>query len=221
MPKRTDIKSIMIIGSGPIVIGQACEFDYSGVQACKALKAQGYHVVHSGQFQPGDDYDRPAIRRCHLYRTADAGHLRARSSPRKNRRPCCPRSAARPRLNLAVQLKESGLLDRSRRRTHRRHLDQHSIGGRSPAVQRHHEGDQPKGAGQQSCGQSRVEDALAFAGEIGYPVLITALVYDGRRWRRRRLRQRTTCGGSRRTASIPEPRRRSAGRQEFARLEGI
>jgi len=45
MPKRTDIKSILIIGSGPIVIGQACEFDYSGTQACKALKSEGYKVI--------------------------------------------------------------------------------------------------------------------------------------------------------------------------------
>lgn len=45
MPKRTDIQSILIIGAGPIVIGQACEFDYSGVQACKALKAEGYRVI--------------------------------------------------------------------------------------------------------------------------------------------------------------------------------
>ena len=45
MPKRTDIKSILIIGAGPIVIGQACEFDYSGAQACKALKAEGYRTV--------------------------------------------------------------------------------------------------------------------------------------------------------------------------------
>jgi len=45
LPKRTDIKSILIIGAGPIVIGQACEFDYSGTQACKALKAEGYRVV--------------------------------------------------------------------------------------------------------------------------------------------------------------------------------
>ena len=45
MPKRTDIKSIMIIGAGPIVIGQACEFDYSGTQACKALKADGYRII--------------------------------------------------------------------------------------------------------------------------------------------------------------------------------
>src|ERR1700744_331991 len=45
MPKRTDIQSIMIIGAGPIIIGQACEFDYSGAQACKALKAEGYRVI--------------------------------------------------------------------------------------------------------------------------------------------------------------------------------
>ncbi len=45
MPKRTDIKSILILGAGPIVIGQACEFDYSGAQACKALREEGYRVV--------------------------------------------------------------------------------------------------------------------------------------------------------------------------------
>src|ERR1700746_3093099 len=45
MPKRTDIKRILVIGSGPIVIGQACEFDYSGSQACKALRAEGLEVV--------------------------------------------------------------------------------------------------------------------------------------------------------------------------------
>src|SRR6187397_1462549 len=45
MPKRTDIQSILIIGAGPIVIGQACEFDYSGAQACKALKEEGYRVI--------------------------------------------------------------------------------------------------------------------------------------------------------------------------------
>ena len=45
MPKRTDIKSILIIGAGPIIIGQACEFDYSGVQACKALKEEGYRII--------------------------------------------------------------------------------------------------------------------------------------------------------------------------------
>ena len=45
MPKRTDIKSILIIGAGPIVIGQACEFDYSGAQACQALREEGYRII--------------------------------------------------------------------------------------------------------------------------------------------------------------------------------
>ena len=45
MPKRTDIHSVLIIGAGPIIIGQACEFDYSGTQACKALKEEGYRVI--------------------------------------------------------------------------------------------------------------------------------------------------------------------------------
>ena len=45
MPKRKDIKKILVIGAGPIIIGQACEFDYSGTQACKALKDEGFEVV--------------------------------------------------------------------------------------------------------------------------------------------------------------------------------
>ena len=45
MPKRNDLRRILLIGSGPIVIGQACEFDYSGTQACKTLKQEGYEVV--------------------------------------------------------------------------------------------------------------------------------------------------------------------------------
>ncbi len=45
MPKRTDIQKILIIGSGPIIIGQACEFDYSGTQACKVLRQEGFQIV--------------------------------------------------------------------------------------------------------------------------------------------------------------------------------
>ena len=45
MPRRNDLRRILLLGSGPIVIGQACEFDYSGTQACKALRAEGYEVV--------------------------------------------------------------------------------------------------------------------------------------------------------------------------------
>ena len=56
MPKREDINKVLIIGSGPIIIGQACEFDYSGTQACKALKKLGYDRI--GQFQPCYHHDR-------------------------------------------------------------------------------------------------------------------------------------------------------------------
>jgi hypothetical protein len=60
MPKRTDIETILIIGSGPIVIGQGCEFDYSGVQACKALRSQGLSG-RIGELQSRHDHDRPGI----------------------------------------------------------------------------------------------------------------------------------------------------------------
>ena len=46
MPKRRDLKKILVVGAGPIVIGQACEFDYSGTQACKALKDEGLSLIH-------------------------------------------------------------------------------------------------------------------------------------------------------------------------------
>jgi len=57
MPKRTDIHKVMIIGSGPIVIGQACEFDYSGTQACKALRKLGFKIVLVNS-NPGHYHDR-------------------------------------------------------------------------------------------------------------------------------------------------------------------
>ena len=55
MPKRTDIKSVMVIGSGPIVIGQAAEFDYSGTQACRVLREEGIRVI---LVNSNPDYDR-------------------------------------------------------------------------------------------------------------------------------------------------------------------
>lgn len=56
MPKRTDIHKILVIGSGPIIIGQAAEFDYSGSQACQSLREEGYEVVFD-QLQSGNHYD--------------------------------------------------------------------------------------------------------------------------------------------------------------------
>ena len=75
MPKRTDLKKILVIGSGPIVIGQAAEFDYSGTQACKALKEEGYYVIPHKQ-QSRYDNDRYDHRRCCLYRAYNRRNYR-------------------------------------------------------------------------------------------------------------------------------------------------
>ena len=56
MPKRKDIKKILVVGAGPIIIGQACEFDYSGTQACKALKDEGFSNSH--KFKSSNNHDR-------------------------------------------------------------------------------------------------------------------------------------------------------------------
>ena len=67
MPKRTDIESILVIGAGPIVIGQACEFDYSGAQACKALREEGYRVILVNS-NPATIMTDPQMAQVHLHR---------------------------------------------------------------------------------------------------------------------------------------------------------
>ena len=67
MPKRTDIKSVMVIGSGPIVIGQAAEFDYSGTQACRVLREEGIRVILVNS-NPATIMTDPEIGRRHLHR---------------------------------------------------------------------------------------------------------------------------------------------------------
>ena len=75
MPKRTDIKRILIIGSGPIVISQACEFDYSGTQACKALKEEGFEVVLVNS-NPATIMTDPEMSDSDLHRTDHPGNIR-------------------------------------------------------------------------------------------------------------------------------------------------
>jgi carbamoyl-phosphate synthase large subunit len=110
MPKRTDIRKILIIGSGPIIIGQACEFDYSGTQACKALKAEGYEVVlvNSNPATIMTDpefadrtYVEPLTRE---YLTA----IIARERPDA----LLPTVGGQTALNLSVELAESGVLEK-------------------------------------------------------------------------------------------------------------
>ncbi len=110
MPKRTDISSVLIIGSGPIVIGQACEFDYSGVQACKALKAEGYRVVLVNS-NPATIMTDPEM--------ADATYVEPLTVDLLEKiiaqeRPdaLLPTVGGQTGLNLAVALAEQGVLER-------------------------------------------------------------------------------------------------------------
>ena len=112
MPKRTDIKKILLIGSGPIIIGQACEFDYSGAQACKALREDGYEIVlvnsNPATIMTDPDFaDRTYIEPL----TKDVlTEIIRRERPDA----LLPTLGGQTALNLAMELSESGILDRYR-----------------------------------------------------------------------------------------------------------
>ena len=95
MPKRTDIHSILIIGAGPIIIGQACEFDYSGTQACKALKEEGYRVVLVNS-NPATIMTDPEMADAIYIEPVNAKSV-ARIIERSARMRCCRPWAGRPR----------------------------------------------------------------------------------------------------------------------------
>ncbi len=110
MPKRTDLKSILIIGAGPIVIGQACEFDYSGAQACKALREEGYRVILVNS-NPATIMTDPEM--------ADATyiepiHWEVVAKIIEKERPCAilPTMGGQTALNCALELAEHGVLEK-------------------------------------------------------------------------------------------------------------
>ena len=110
MPKRTDIKKILIIGSGPIVIGQACEFDYSGAQACKALRSEGYEVVLVNS-NPATIMTDPELAHRTYIEPLTKEYLEeilARERPQA----ILPTVGGQTALNLAVELSESGILEK-------------------------------------------------------------------------------------------------------------
>src|ERR671927_1356544 len=109
MPKRTDLKKIMIIGSGPIVIGQACEFDYSGTQGCKALREEGYEVVLVNS-NPATIMTDPELADRTYIEPLTAEFV---ASIIKRERPdaLLPTVGGQTALNIAVELAESGILD--------------------------------------------------------------------------------------------------------------
>jgi carbamoyl-phosphate synthase large subunit len=110
MPKRTDISKILIIGSGPIVIGQACEFDYSGTQACKALRAEGYEVILVNS-NPATIMTDPELADQTFIEPLN---LEALVCVLERERPdaLLPTVGGQTALNLTMQLAEAGVLDR-------------------------------------------------------------------------------------------------------------
>jgi carbamoyl-phosphate synthase large subunit len=110
MPKRTDIKKILIIGSGPIVIGQACEFDYSGTQACKALRAEGYEVILVNS-NPATIMTDPEIADRTYIEPLAKEYLEAIIAAERPDA-LLPTVGGQTGLNLAVELAESGILEK-------------------------------------------------------------------------------------------------------------
>jgi carbamoyl-phosphate synthase large subunit len=108
MPRRTDIESILLIGAGPIVIGQACEFDYSGTQACKVLRADGYRVVLANS-NPATIMTDPDFADATYVEPLDADHL-ARIVERERPDAVLPTLGGQTALNLAMELVERGLV---------------------------------------------------------------------------------------------------------------
>src|SRR5919198_887125 len=110
MPRRTDLKRILIIGSGPIVIGQACEFDYSGTQACKALRAEGLEVILVNSNPATIMTDPELADRTYVEPlTAEVvGHIIERERPDA----LLPTVGGQTGLNLAVDLAKAGVLDK-------------------------------------------------------------------------------------------------------------
>ena len=168
MPKRTDIKSVLIIGAGPIVIGQACEFDYSGVQACKALRAEGYRVVLVNS-NPATIMTDPEM--------ADATYVEpiqwqvvARIIEKERPDALLPTMGGQTALNCALDLAREGVLEK---------YGVELIGASREAIDKAEDREKFKatmtkiglGSARSALAHS-MEEALQVQAAIGYPVVI-------------------------------------------------
>jgi carbamoyl-phosphate synthase large subunit len=168
MPRRDDLESILIIGSGPIVIGQACEFDYSGTQACKALRQDGYRIVLVNS-NPATIMTDPE--------TADATYIEPITAEMvtkilEKERPdaLLPTLGGQTALNTALEVYDSGALDR---------LGIEVIGARPEVIRKAEDRDLFRAA-MQNCGLESprsgiahtMDDARRVLGEIGLPCVI-------------------------------------------------
>ena len=168
MPQRTDIHKVLIIGSGPIIIGQACEFDYSGTQACKALKKLGYEIVLVNS-NPATIMTDPE--------TADVTYIEPLNVERLEQiiakeRPdaLLPNLGGQSGLNLCAELNKAGILDKYHVKV---------IGVQVDAIERGEDRIEFKNAMNalgiemaRSQVAYSVDEALAIADELGYPVVL-------------------------------------------------
>ncbi len=168
MPRRNDLKKILIVGSGPIVIGQACEFDYSGTQACKALRADGYEVVLINS-NPATIMTDPELADCTYVEPLTVEFA---TEVIKKERPDALLSTVggQTGLNLSVALAEAGILEQ---------YGVELIGAKIESIKKAEDRLLFKDAMMkiglelpESQLTTKVEDGLAFAQRIGYPLIL-------------------------------------------------
>src|SRR4051812_28487361 len=168
MPKRTDIHSILLIGSGPIVIGQACEFDYSGTQACRVLRQEGFRVILANS-NPATIMTDPEFADRTYVEPLDVEVLTA-IIERERPDALLPTLGGQTALNLAMALSQRGVLDR---------FGVELIGANAVAIETAENREQFKAA-MTEIGLSvpasgfayALDEALTVGAEIGYPVIV-------------------------------------------------
>ena len=170
MPKRTDINKILIIGSGPIIIGQACEFDYSGTQACKALREEGFEVVLINSNPATIMTDPETAHRTYIEPITP--EMVAKVVERERPQAILPTLGGQTGLNTAVKLSETGLLE---------NLGVEMIGASIPVILKAEDREQFRDAMDRiglrvprSAIARNIDQAGAAAEKIGYPLMIRA-----------------------------------------------
>ena len=187
MPKRTDIKKILIIGSGPIIIGQACEFDYSGTQACKALRAEGYEVVLVNS-NPATIMTDPEIADRTYIEPLAKEYLEAIIAAERPDA-LLPTVGGQTGLNLAVELAESGILEKYGVKLIGASLRAIKVAEDRLLVQ----GRLPQNRPRSSRFGGRHEHSRSACGsrtQLGYPARDSPVVHAGRHGRLDRLQPR-------------------------------
>jgi carbamoyl-phosphate synthase large subunit len=168
MPKRTDLQSILLIGSGPIVIGQACEFDYSGTQACRVLRDEGYRVVLVNS-NPATIMTDPEFADATYVEPLDVASL-TRIIERERPDALLPTLGGQTALNLAIELHEAGVLAE---------YDVELIGASVDAIHTAENREQFKAAMQEiglavpvSGMAYTLDEAMEVAEQVGYPLIV-------------------------------------------------